>query len=162
MREARADDMPAVQRIYAHEVTTGVATFEEVPPTVDEMLTRRAAVLDAGLPYLVAELRGAVAGYCYATPYRPRPAYRYTAEDSVYVTPEAQGEGVGRALLTELVSRCADAGVHQVIGVIGDSGNAGSIGLHKALGFHHVGTLTAVGFKFDRWVDTVLMQRDLT
>lgn len=154
--------MPAVQRIYAHEVRSGVATFEEEPPTVDDMLTRRAAVLDAGLPYLVAEMDGALAGYCYATPYRPRPAYRYTAEDSVYVATEARGSGVGRALLTELVNRCANAGVHQVIGVIGDSGNTGSIALHNALDFRYVGTLTAVGYKFGRWVDTVLMQRDLT
>ncbi len=154
--------MRAVQRIYAHEVTTGLATFEEVPPTVDEMLARRDAILAAGLPYLVAELDGAAVGYSYATAYRPRPAYRHTAEDSVYVAPEAQGNGVGRALLTELVARCADAGIHQVIAVIGNSGNAGSIALHKSLGFHHVGTLTAVGYKFGRWVDTVLMQRDLT
>lgn len=162
MRNAHDADMRAVQRIYAHEVTTGLATFEEVPPTVDEMLARRDAILAAGLPYLVAELDGAAVGYSYATAYRPRPAYRHTAEDSVYVAPEAQGNGVGRALLTELVARCADAGIHQVIAVIGNSGNAGSIALHKSLGFHHVGTLTAVGYKFGRWVDTVLMQRDLT
>ncbi len=154
--------MRAVQRIYAHEVTTGLATFEEAPPTVDEMLARRDAIRTAGLPYLVAEQNGAVVGYSYATAYRPRPAYRHTAEDSVYVAPEAQGNGVGRALLTELVARCADAGIHQLIAVIGNSGNAGSIALHKSLGFHHVGTLTAVGYKFGRWVDTVLMQRDLT
>lgn len=162
VRNAHDADMRAVQRIYAHEVTTGLATFEEVPPTVDEMLARRDAILAAGLPYLVAELDGAAVGYSYATAYRPRPAYRHTAEDSVYVAPEAQGNGVGRALLTELVARCADAGIHQVIAVIGNSGNAGSIALHKSLGFHHVGTLTAVGYKFGRWVDTVLMQRDLT
>lgn len=162
VRDAREDDMAAVQHIYAHEVTTRLATFEELPPTMDDMLARRDDVLAARLPYLVAELDGAVVGYSYATKYRPRPAYRYTAEDSVYVAPEAQGSGIGRALLTELLTRCADAGVRQVIAVIGDSDNAGSIALHKALGFRHVGTFTAVGYKFGRWVDTVLMQRDLT
>jgi L-amino acid N-acyltransferase YncA len=161
VRDATDADMAAVQRIYAHEVLHGLASFEEVPPTTEELLARRAAVLAAGLPYLVAELDGQIVGYCYATSYRPRPAYRHTVEDSVYVADGAQGRGVGRRLLSVLIERCQAGAARQMIAVIGDSGNTGSIALHSALGFRHVGTFTAVGFKFGRWVDSVLMQREL-
>lgn len=161
VRDATAADMPAIQKIYAHQVLYGLATFEEVAPTVDELLSRRDGILKHGLPYLAAELDGRVLGYSYATAYRSRPAYRNTIEDSVYVTEEMQGRGVGRALLTTLVSRCEAGPWRQMIAVIGDSGNAGSIALHERLGFRRIGTLKAVGFKLGRWADTVLMQRAL-
>jgi len=161
VRDATAADMAAIQAIYAHEVLHGLATFEETPPDVDEMRTRRAAVRAAGLPYLTAELDGRVVGYSYATAYRPRPAYRQTIEDSVYVAEGMQRRGVGRALLGALIARCEQGPWRQMIAVIGNRGNDGSIGLHAAHGFRHVGTLEAVGFKLGRWVDTVLMQRDL-
>lgn len=161
VRDATDADMPAIQRIYARHVLDGVATFEEVPPATDDLLSRRAAVLGLGLPYLVAEIDGTVVGYSYATPYRPRPAYRHTIEDSVYVADGRHGQGIGRALLSALVERCEAGPWRQMIAVIGDSANAGSIALHDALGFRPVGTLQAVGFKLGRWVDTVLMQREL-
>ena len=162
VRDASEADLPAVAAIYAHHVLTGIASFEETPPTVDEMAGRRAAVLALGAPYLVAELDGAIAGYAYAGSYRARPAYRHTLEDSVYVAPDAFGRGVGRALLDELIVRCETAGTfRQLIAVIGDSANAGSIALHAACGFEMVGTFRAVGFKFGRWIDSVMMQRAL-
>ncbi|HYG90172.1 MAG TPA: GNAT family N-acetyltransferase [Azospirillum sp.] len=154
-------DMNAIQAIYAHHVLHGLASFEEIPPGVAELAERRASVLARGLPYLVAELDGAVVGYAYAGPYRTRSAYRYTLEDSVYVGPGLEGRGVGRALLTRLVAECERLGCRQLIAVIGDSGNAGSIGLHAALGFRHAGLLPSIGFKHGRWVDSVLMQRPL-
>ena len=153
--------MAAVQAIYAHYVLHGLATFEEVPPSVAELLSRRASVLELGLPFLIAELNGQVAGYSYATSYRLRPAYRYTIEDSVYVARGLGGHGIGSALLTALVARCEAGPWRQMLAVIGDSGNGGSIALHARLGFQPVGTLTSVGFKLGRWVDTVLMQRPL-
>jgi L-amino acid N-acyltransferase YncA len=161
IRPSQPDDLAAICAIYAHHVRYGLATFEEEPPDVAELARRRAELLARGLPHLVAELDGAVAGYAYAGPYRPRPAYRHTVEDSVYLAPEHIGRGVGRALLTQLIDACTAAGYRQMIAVIGDSANAPSIGLHAALGFREVGLLRAVGFKLGRWVDTVLMQRAL-
>ncbi|MDE3122995.1 MAG: N-acetyltransferase [Paracoccaceae bacterium] len=161
VRDAQPSDMAAVQAIYAHHVLHGIATFEEIPPSVEEMQSRRAAVLAAGLPYLVAEIGGQVLGYAYATAYRPRPAYRHTVEDSVYVAEGQGGRGIGAALLTALIARCEAGRWRQMVAVIGNSGNAGSIALHRRLGFREVGTLTSVGFKLGRWVDTVLMQRAL-
>lgn len=161
VRPADAADMEAVQAIYAHHVLHGVATFELQPPSVDEMRARRAAVLGAGLPYLVADSGGRIVGYCYATAYRPRPAYRHTLEDSVYVADGCGGRGIGSALLGALVAHCEAGPWRQMIAVIGDSGNAGSIALHRRFGFEPAGTLHCVGFKLGRWVDTVLMQRAL-
>lgn len=153
--------MASVQKIYAHHVLHGLATFEEVAPSVEDMLGRRVAVLDLGLPYLVAERAGEILGYSYATFYRPRPAYRHTVEDSVYLAEGLGGQGIGAALLSELIRRCESGAWRQMLAVIGNSGNAGSIGLHRKLGFEHAGTLRSVGFKLGRWVDTVLMQRAL-
>lgn len=161
VRDAAEVDMPAVQAIYAHHVLTSLATFEEVPPDVGEMLLRRAGVLKLGLPYLVAEAEGRIAGYAYATGYRPRPAYRHTVEDSVYVAEGLAGRGIGGALLGALIARCEAGPWRQMLAVIGNSGNAGSVALHARLGFRHAGTLRAVGFKLGGWVDTVLMQRPL-
>ncbi|MBS7539577.1 GNAT family N-acetyltransferase [Ancylobacter lacus] len=161
VREARDADLPALHSIYAHHVLTGTASFETAPPTLEEMAARRAAVLAQGLPYLVATLDGAVAGYCYASAYRPRPAYRFTVEDSVYVAHGLGGRGVGSALLGALIARCEAGPWRQMIAVIGDSANAGSIALHRRHGFAPAGTLGAVGFKFGRWIDSVLMQRAL-
>jgi L-amino acid N-acyltransferase YncA len=161
VRDASEQDMAVIQAIYAQEVLHGLATFEEVPPGTADMLARRASVLDLGLPYLTAEIDGRIVGYSYATGYRPRPAYRYTVEDSVYVAAGMQGRGIGRALLAALIARCEAGPWRQMVAVIGNSGNAGSIALHRQLGFRLVGTFEAVGFKLGRWVDTVLMQRPL-
>jgi len=161
VRDATPADMHAVQAIYSHHVLHGRATFEEMPPTVDELLSRRSAVLAAGLPYLVAEIDGAVAGYCYATPYRPRPAYRHTIEDSVYVAHDRAGRGIGGALLRALIERCERGPWRQMLAIVGNSGNAGSLALHTAVGFQRIGVLRSVGFKLGRWTDTVLMQRAL-
>ncbi len=153
--------MPAVQRIYAHHVLHGLATFEEVPPSLDDLLARRASVITAGLAYLVAERRGEVVGYSYATAYRSRPAYRHTIEDSVYVADGLGGAGIGSALLQALISRCDTGAWRQMVAIIGDSANTASVALHRRMGFRLVGTLGSVGFKLGRWVDTVLMQRSL-
>lgn len=161
VRDSRPEDLPAIQAIYAHHVLTGLATFEEVPPDVEEMGRRRADVLGRGLPYLVAEEDGRVLGYAYAGPYRLRSAYRFAVEDSIYIDPAAVGRGLGVALLSAVVEAATAAGCRQMIAVIGDSANAASIGVHRRLGFEHVGVLRAVGFKFGRWVDSVLMQRTL-
>ncbi len=161
VRDSQPEDVPAIQAIYAHHVLNGLASFEEVPPPVDEIAARRADIVAQGFPYLVAEDDGEILGYAYVSHYRTRSAYRYTAEDSVYVRPDIVARGVGRGLLAELISRCEMLDLHQIIAVIGDSGNAASIGLHAALGFEHVGMLPKVGFKFGRWVDSVLMQRAL-
>lgn len=161
VRETEEADLPAIQTIYAHGVLHGLATFEEVPPTIADMRARRAAILKLGLPYLTAELDGEVVGYGYAAPFRPRSAYRYTVEDSVYVAEDVQGRGIGSALLIALIARCETGPWRQMIAVIGDQDNAGSIALHRRLGFRHAGTLDSTGFKFGRWVDTVLMQRAL-
>jgi len=163
VRPAGEADIPAVQAIYAHHVLTGLGSFEEVPPDLAEMAARRAKALSRGLPYLVAGEGpvGRVVGYAYAAPFRDRPAYRYSLEDSVYVAPDAVGRRVGTVLLTELIARCEALGYRQMIAVIGDSANAASIALHARLGFAHAGRLIGVGFKFDRWVDSVYMRRPL-
>jgi phosphinothricin acetyltransferase len=161
VRPVRDDDLPAITAIYAHHVRTGTASFEEVPPDEAEMRGRCAKVLDAGLPYLVAEHDGKLLGYAYATHYRPRSAYRFTLEDSVYIAADATGQGVGRALLLTLIARCEGGPWRQLIANVGDSGNAASLALHAACGFVQTGVLKSVGFKFGRWIDTVLMQRPL-
>ena len=161
VREATVRDAAAIAAIYGHHVLHGLGTFEEVPPAVEEMAARMAAVQGRGLPYLVAETTEAVIGFSYATPFRLRAAYRYTVEDSVYVAPGEAGRGVGKALLAAVLERCAALGLRQVFAVIGDSGNAGSIGAHRAAGFAHRGVMPAAGFKHGRWVDIVLMQRAL-
>lgn len=161
IRDATASDIGAIQNIYAFYVLNGLATFEEIPPSVDEMIARRAAVTSAGLPYLMAELDRKVVGYAYATSYRPRPAYRNTIEDSVYVADGLGGRGIGKALLEALISRCEAGPWRQMLAVIGNSENLGSIALHGRMGFQPIGTLKSVGFKLGQWVDTVLMQRTL-
>lgn len=161
VRPSTADDAAALAAIYGHHVLHGFGTFEEVPPSAAEMAARRAAVVERGLPYLVAEEAGQVLGFAYAGPFRPRAAYRYTVEDSVYIAPDAMGRGVGKAVLTEVLKACEAFGVRQVIAVIGDSENAGSIGLHAALGFSHVGVGKGFGWKHGRWVDIVWMQKAL-
>jgi phosphinothricin acetyltransferase len=161
IRPATAADVPAITRIYAHAVRHGTASFELDPPDEAEMARRQRALLDAGYPYLVAEDAGAVAGYAYAGPYRTRPAYRYTVENSVYVAPQAHRRGVGRALLDRLIVESEARGYRLMIAVIGDSAQTPSIELHRAAGFKLVGTFEAVGYKFDRWLDSVLMQRPL-
>jgi L-amino acid N-acyltransferase YncA len=150
-----------VHSIYAHHVLHGLASFEETPPSLEEMERRFRDVLERRLPYLVAELDGVVAGYGYCAPYRTRSGYRYALEDSVYVRPDMLGRGVGAALLNELIRRCEELGYRQLIAVIGDSAHVASINLHAACGFLRVGTLRSVGFKFGRWVDSVIMQRPL-
>jgi phosphinothricin acetyltransferase len=159
IRPATDVDMASVTAIYAHHVLHGTGTFETTPPTELEMQGRRADVLAKGLPYLVLEVDGAIQGFAYCNWFKPRPAYRYSAEDSIYLAANAAGNGWGRLLLTELMGQAERAGVRKLIAVIGDSGNAGSIGVHHSCGFTAAGTLTACGWKFDRWLDVVLMQR---
>ncbi|CAE6768913.1 L-methionine sulfoximine/L-methionine sulfone acetyltransferase [Paraburkholderia aspalathi] len=161
IRDATEADLPAIQAIYAHHVLTGVASFEEIPPSVDDLRTRLASVRSHGLPYMVAEIDCEVAGYCYATPYRPRPAYRNTIEDSIYVSDAYRGRGLGRVLLQALIERCETGPWRQMVAVIADGGSGGSLSLHTQLGFELTGTLKAVGFKHGRWLDTTLMQRTL-
>jgi len=161
IRPSTAADVEAITRIYAWHVLNGTGTFEIEPPDRLEIERRRADVLAKGLPWLVLESAGAVAGYAYAGPFRPRPAYRFCVEDSVYLAPESAGRGFGRLLLAELLARCEALGARQMLAVIGDADNAGSIGLHRALGFRHAGVLEASGWKFGRWLDVVLMQRAL-
>ncbi|MCO6414906.1 N-acetyltransferase family protein [Siccirubricoccus sp. KC 17139] len=162
LRDSMEADLPAITRIYGHWVLHGLASFELDPPSQAEMAKRRAAVLEGGYPHIVATDReGTVLGYAYASAYRTRPAYRFTCEDSIYVAPEAGRRGIGQALLPLLVERCAAAGFRLMVAVIGDSGNAGSIGLHARCGFARVGTLPAIGWKHGRWVDSVLMSRPL-
>jgi len=162
LRHSEDGDIAAIAAIYAHHVRFGLGSFEEEPPAPDEVRRRRAEVLARRLPYLVAaDAQGTLLGYAYASPYRTRSAYRFSIEDSIYVTPEAGRRGVGRALLADLIARCTALGLRQMVAVIGDSGNAASIGLHERLGFRRVGLLPAIGFKHGRWVDGVLMQREL-
>ena len=153
--------MAAVREIYAHYVLHSLATFEETPPTLEEMLTRRRASIELGLPYLVAERAGEAVGFAYAAAYRPRPAYRFTIEDSVYVAEGQQGLGIGSALLGQSITACERGPWRQMLAVVGDSANVGSIALHRRFGFELTGTLRAVGFKFGRWVDTPILQRAL-
>jgi phosphinothricin acetyltransferase len=161
IRPATLADIPAITAIYAHAVEYGTASFEIEPPGEQEMASRFCTLAGGGFPYLVAESDGAVRGYAYAGPYRARIAYRYTVEDSVYVAPDCHRQGIGRALMEELLSQAGALGFRQMIAVIGDSGQFSSIALHRAAGFQMVGTFAAVGFKFGRWLDTVLMQRTL-
>ncbi len=161
IRPATPADIPAITRIYAHAVLRGTATFELDPPDEAEMTRRMKALLDGGFPYIVAENGGALAGYAYAGPYRARPAYRFSVEDSIYVDPNTHRRGLGRALLDRLLTEAQARDFRQMIAVIGDSANAPSIEVHRALGFRMVGNFENVGFKFGRWLDSVLMQREL-
>ena len=159
LRPTEPRDLPAIAAIYGHHVRTGLASFETEAPDEAEMRRRYDSVHAKGFPYLTAEVDGRVVGYAYANLYRERPAYRFTLEDSLYVHPDFTGKGIGRLLLTQLIADCEKAGCRQLIAVIGDSGNAPSIGIHSALGFAMVGTFRSVGWKHERWVDTVHMQR---
>ena len=167
VRDARRGDLAGIREIYAHHVRHGLASFEETPPDLAEVTRRFEATLARGLPYLAAEAEaassevGVVQGYAYAGPYRPRPAYRYSVENSLYVAPGLEGRGIGRALLEELIRRCTALGYRQMIAVIGDSGHLPSIEFHESLGFTRAGCLRSVGFKFERWVDSVILQRQL-
>jgi L-amino acid N-acyltransferase YncA len=161
IRACTAADLDAVQTIYAHHVRTGLGTFEEEPPSVEEMRQRVEALVTHDFPFLIAADDGRPAGFAYAGPFRPRAAYRHTCESSVYVAWDMQRRGVGRELMRRVIADCQQRGKRQMLAVIGDSANAASIGLHAALDFKHVGTFKNVGFKFGRWVDVVLMQRAL-
>jgi L-amino acid N-acyltransferase YncA len=161
LRPATTADLPAITAIYGHYVRTHTATFELDPPDVAEMSARMSAIAAVGMPYWVAESADEVVGYCYVAPYRPRPAYRFTVENSVYVAPDRVGRGIGRALLAKVIDECAPLAIREIVAVIGGSDNQASIHLHGSAGFIEIGTLRNVGFKFDRWLDTVLMQRSL-
>lgn len=161
IRDGRDDDIPAITAIYGHWVTHGLASFELEAPDAAEMARRRAAVLAGGYPYLVAEGEGRVIGYAYASAYRPRPAYRFAVENSVYVAPGLTRGGTGAALLDALIGACTARGFRLMVAVIGDSANAASIGLHERAGFARAGLLPAIGWKHGRWVDSVLMTRAL-
>lgn len=160
IRPTAEADLPAIQAIYAHHVRTGAASFELEPPDLTEMRRRWGAILAGGYPHLAAEMDGEVLGYAYASAYRPRPAYRFSVEDSVYVREDAHGRRIGRALLERLITECEARGFRQMVAVIGDNAPA-SIRLHGALGFVEIGRIRAVGWKFGRWCDTTLMQRAL-
>ena len=166
IRDVREQDLPRVQAIYGHHVLNGLASFEETAPDLAEIRKRFQATLAGGFPYIAAEVRGpgvpsSLAGYAYAGPYRSRPAYRYSIENSVYIAPESVGQGIGRALLAALIERCTALGYRQMVAIIGDSGHAALIGLHRSLGFAHAGNIQSVGLKFGRWVDSVITQRPL-
>ena len=161
IRPSTEADLPAIASIYADAVVHGTGTFELDAPDVAEMAKRRADVLSKGLPWLVAECSGQVLGYAYANQFRPRPAFRYCVEDSIYLHPDAKGKGLGTLLLTELVARCEAVGARQMVAVIGDSQNQGSIGVHRRLGFERSGLVQSAGWKFGRWIDVVMMQRAL-
>ena len=161
IRPSQDRDLAEIAAIYRHHVLHGVASFEEVPPDEDELARRRRDILALQLPYLVAERAGRVVGYCYASRYRTRSAYRFTVEDSIYVDAAQIGRGIGRALLTHLIERCCELGYRQMVAVIGGSDQWPSIRLHETLGFTRTGLLPAVGFKFGSWIDCVLMQRAL-
>lgn len=161
IRPAQVSDFNEIQAIYALEVAEGTASFELTPPDLAEMTARWQAIRAADLPYLVAERAGQIAGYAYASPYRPRPAYRFSVENSVYVARAARGQAIGTVLLAMLIEQASLIGMRQMIAIIGDSANLASIRLHERAGFAPVGTLRSVGFKFERWLDTVIMQRAL-
>ena len=161
IRDVTEADIPAIQRIYAHHVEHGIATFELTPPSQQEMLARYHRIQAERMPYLAACEDGQLLGYCYANTYRPRPAYRFTVEDSIYLSPDHQGRGVGRQLLQALVSRCETGPWRQMVAVISGEGSEASVALHQKLGFVHAGNLRTVGFKHGRWIDTILMQRML-
>ena len=161
IRASAAADLPYITAIYGWNVLNGTGTFELEAPDLAEMTRRRDDVLSKGLPWLVAEREGQILGYAYANHFRPRRAYRFCLEDSIYLSEAARGQGVGKLLLTELLKQCEALGARQMLAVIGDSANAGSIGVHRSLGFEHTGLLKASGWKFDAWRDVVLMQRAL-
>ncbi|GID95708.1 GNAT family N-acetyltransferase [Amorphoplanes digitatis] len=161
MTEARESDLESIAEIYGHYVRHSLATFDEVAPPVDAWRHKLEDVRARGLPFLVVRDAGAVLGFAYAAPFRPKPAYRYTVEDTVYVAPGQGGRGIGRLLLTDVIRRSAEAGMNRMIAVITDVGDPASARLHRGLGFTEAGRLTAVGYKQDRWIDTVLLQRDL-
>ena len=161
IRPSTDHDLDAITHIYGHHVLHGTGTFETTPPTLAEMTARRADVLSKGLPWLVVEDDGQILGYAYGNWFKPRPAYRFSVEDSIYMAPEAAGKGLGRALLAELLAALERGGIRKVMAVIGDSANAGSVGVHKALGFELVGVVPSCGWKFGRWLDIVMMQRSL-
>jgi phosphinothricin acetyltransferase len=161
LRPSTDADLPAITAIYGHHVTHGTGTFETTAPIEAEMMARRADVLAKGLPYLVAENGGQVLGFAYCQWFKPRPAYRFSAEDSIYLHPDAAGQRIGNKLLSELAKQAEAAGIRKLIAVIGDSGNVRSIGVHRAVGFRHVGTIASCGWKFGRWLDIVLMEKSL-
>jgi phosphinothricin acetyltransferase len=161
IRPSADSDIPAIAAVYDWNVEHGTGTFELEPPGETEMARRRDDVLAKRLPWLVAEQDGRVVGYAYANHFRPRPAYRFCLEDSIYLAPEAQGQGIGKLLLAELMAQCEARGARQMLAVIGDSANGGSIGVHRALGFEDAGLIKSAGWKFDRWLDVVVMQRAL-
>jgi phosphinothricin acetyltransferase len=161
IRPSREDDIPAMTAIYAHHVLHSTATFEVEPPSTQDMAARRAEVRSRGLPWLVLEEAGQVLGYAYCNWFKPRPAYRYSAENSIYLAHDAGGRGLGRQLLAELMTQAEAAGVRKLIAVIGDSGNASSIAVHRSAGFQQVGTIRSCGWKFERWLDIVLMEKSL-
>lgn len=161
IRDAVVGDIPQIQQIYAHHVLSSTTTFEEVPPSEAEMAQRMEKVRESGLPWLVVEQDGRILGYCYAAPYRPRPAYRYTIEDSIYLAEGETGKGIGQQLLSALLERCEQGHWRQMIAVIAGTQNESSIILHRKLGFAHVGTQPDTGYKFGQWIDVVFMQRAL-
>lgn len=161
IRPSSPADLPAITAIYGWNVLNGTGTFELDAPDEAEMARRREDVLGKGLPWLVVERANVVLGYGYANHFRPRKAYRFCLEDSLYLSAEAKGQGLGRLLLAELMARCEALGARQMLAVIGDSGNLGSVGVHRTLGFEHVGVLKSAGWKFDRWLDVVIMQKAL-
>ena len=161
IRPSRDEDVAAITAIYNHHVLHGTGTFEIDPPSASDMATRRADVLGKGLPYLVVEEEGQVLGFAYGNWFKPRPAYRFSAENSIYLAPGVAGRGLGRLLLDALCVQAEAAGVRKLIAVIGDSANAGSIGVHRSAGFTHVGLIKSCGWKFDRWLDIVLMEKTL-
>ncbi|MEO5658283.1 MAG: N-acetyltransferase family protein [Polaromonas sp.] len=161
IRPSRTEDVPAITAIYAHHVLHGTGSFETEPPAIDDMAKRRDDVLTKGLPYLVAEHDGQIAGFAYGNWFKPRPAYRYSVENSVYLAPDKYRQGLGRALLAELLARCEAVGIRKVMAIIGDSANAGSVGVHLALGFTQVGIIENCGWKMGAWRDIVIMQKTL-
>lgn len=161
IRPSRDEDIATITAIYRHHVLNGTGTFEIDPPTEADMAARRADVLAKGLPYLVVEEAGQVLGFAYCNWFKPRPAYRFSAEDSIYMAADAHHKGLGKALLAELCAQAERAGVRKFLAVIGDSANAGSIGVHRSVGFGHVGTVKSCGWKFDRWLDVVMMEKTL-
>jgi L-amino acid N-acyltransferase YncA len=161
IRPSRDQDLPAITAIYGHHVLHGTGTFETDPPSETDMAARRADVLAKGLPYLVAEDEGRVLGYAYCQWFKPRPAYRFSAEDSIYLHPDAQGKGLGKELLAELERQAESAGIRKLIAVIGDSANQGSVGVHRTLGFKPVGVIQSCGWKFGKWLDIVLMEKQI-
>ena len=161
IRPSADADLPAITAIYAHHVLYGTGSFETEPPSVADMTTRRADVLSKGLPYLVVEQDGKIAGFAYGNWFKPRPAYRYSVEDSIYMAPDLQGKGLGRALLAELMARFEAVGIRKVMAIVGDSANTGSVGIHLALGFTQVGIVDSCGWKFGAWRDIVIMQKTL-